>query len=272
MHIINGEQEESCNCTSEKPHGGEKMWKIAFSYVVIALMLILVVEAIYIRKKYPVTRQRNVIFIYSAITSVGYISMVFYELLSSFELSCWLIIIFYLVHYASFYWVGIIYILSRMMGSVKDAFIVNNKQKLYTVLKVILYVSGANGLLISIFMARNLCGLSGATGYYLNACFSVFGGFLLMGFLIFKYVFIRLYIKELYENHLCYYTILLAYLIISVILGIIYYSAFYRFGYEHEGRLIFSLAYSFIILAFPLIILMYFTQLPPDFENSNLQY
>ena len=267
--LTSSSDKESCDCSEDYPKDStQRTLRVAFAYIILALSAILLAEIYYIKKKSLARREMNTLFIYAAITIAGYHSMVISQLFSALTLSCWLIVIFRLVHYSAFYWIGILYILRSMMGSIRTAFIQAGKQKFYTILNYILYISAGNGLVVLVFMARNLCGASGPIGFYFSMGVDLLNAFLLIGFLLFKCICIRLYIKERYMSHKCYYTMLMIYLITNIVLGIIYYAFFYRYTEDSTGQLVYSIFNSLVVMTFPIVIVLYFAQQPSNLEEG----
>ena len=267
---INDPDQESCDCTADYPKtetGGTL--KIAFAYIVLFYAVVLVGEAFFLKKHYRIQRQSNTIFIYTAISLAGYCSMVISQLLSATKLSCWLIVIFRLIHYAVFYLVGVIYILNLMMGRVKHTFVRAGHEKLYDALKYMLYIAGFTGLISLIFMARRLCGTSGRIGFYVGAVASILTEVLLISFLLIKYVIIRLHDHERYDRHKCYYMMLIIYLTVIVILGIVYSAIYYRYKENTDGGFIFYIIHSLTVMTFPLLIILYFAQQSAGAEEGN---
>ncbi len=261
---------ESCDCQDDYPRTEtESNLRVTFAFIILLFSFVLLIEVFVIKRKYNVTRATRTIFIYAAIATTGYHAMVISQMFSVLNLSCWLIVIFRLMHYAAFYWVGILYVLSSMMGTVKPAFIRTGNEPLYKTLQWILYVSAGLGVLSLVFIARRLCGVAAEAGFYLSAAVNVVEGILLTSFLLIKYAFIRRYIRERYENHIWYYNMLVAYLATNVVLCAVYYLAFYRYDDMQTDELVFYIFSSLVAMLFPLLLVFYFAQRPAENEENG---
>jgi len=263
------ENTESCNCTEDYPaNGTEKDLRLGYAFIIILYAIILITEVICIKRRFRNPHDRTTILIYCVICLVGYISMVLSEFFSAIKYSCWLVVIFRVLHYASFHLIGVIYILKSMMGKVRATFESTNNMKLYSTMKYMLYTALGCGVVSLIFMARNFCGVSGPFGYYFLAVLNILTALLLVGFLLIKYFIIKIYDPEQYKQHSLYYTILISYLSVIVGLGIGYYAAFYRFQENNLPAQIYYVVHSLLVMMFPVLITLYFAQHPAGLEES----
>lgn len=269
---MNLKDDEPCICSMDYPASSiHTSLHILFASIALVLSLLLVIEIYHIGNQLYSKKALKSIFIYSLITIIGYDALVISEILNVLKLSCTYIVVFYLAHYAAFYWIGILFILSQLMGSVKYAFVAHDKMCLYKTLKWLLFIVGGNGVLILIFTARKMCHSGGDVGFYFLAAISFLNGCLLITFLLIKYFFIRTYIKERYKKHKQYFHVVMFYLIFNVILCVVYYSVFYRYNDMQTGALIYSLFQSTVIMLFPLIVTLYFAQPAENIEQGTIK-
>eukprot|EP00826_Nyctotherus_ovalis_P051861 TRINITY_DN6508_c0_g1_i14.p1 TRINITY_DN6508_c0_g1~~TRINITY_DN6508_c0_g1_i14.p1 ORF type:complete len:328 (+),score=39.39 TRINITY_DN6508_c0_g1_i14:25-984(+) len=252
------ESDSSCNCSHDFPKTQkEVLTRLVFISVIMVYAIVLLVEMIYLNTHSSSQRKLQVILIYGAITLAGYISMAFSQTFSLLKQHCWLVAVFRVLHYSVFYWLGILYIFSLMMGRDKYVYVSVGRRGVYRLVRILFRVAAGTGLVALGCLARTTCGTSGQLGFYMGSAMNILTALLLAAILLIKYVVTRIYNYYRYYSYSCYFHMLLSYLAIVSIMGLIYYIGLYRYKRDTLSTLIYYVVYSLIVMIFPVFIVFY---------------